>query len=346
MRNDDSDIDALLGAVVGNNGQIIEFPTPKERDAKPLMRELFGDPPKPTRRAPIEIPLTRELAAALAASEKREERAFIDPRTIPVRFSNLKHIARSPLHYLDAVQLDRDDTLAMRLGRGAHAMVLGMPVVKWDRPAKKGIGKAPRNGKVWDQFVAEHPDAEILNTTEWAQAEGMADAIRRHPIATDLLLASSVIREHQFEWSWLGRACTSRPDARSADGRIVTDFKTTQCAEPQKFIRDATWRAYNAQLVYYGLAVEHLTGRAPDDLFVCAVESKRPWPVTVLRLDDGARIQGEKLCRSWFERLLTCEASNHWPAYTDAIVDFSVPSEGDPGSEIGFDELEDEEAWA
>lgn len=351
MRSDDSDIDAMLGSVVGGNGPVIEFPPPKERAPKtspaPLMAEMFGSKPAPDRMADLGRALVSKLAES--APVVTAPRAPIDPRTIPVRFSNLKHIARSPLHYLDAVQLDRDDTLAMRLGRGAHAMVLGEPVVKWDRPAKKGEGKAPRHGKAWDDFVAAHPNTEILSASEWAQAEGMANAIRRHSTAADLLLGANVLREQTIEWEWLGRAWTSRPDARSSDGRIVTDFKTTQCAEPQKFQRDATWRAYNAQLAAYGLAVAYLNnGRAPDDLFVCAVESKRPWPVTVFRLDDGARLQGEKLCRLWMERLLSCEASNHWPSYTDAIVDFSVPSDGDPDAAIDLDQLEDEnsDAWA
>lgn len=256
----------------------------------------------------------------------------IDPRTIPVRFSNLRHIARSPLHYLDAVQEDREDTLAMRLGRGAHALVLGVPVVKW--PGKQ------RRGKTWAAFQAEHEGAEILNEGEWEQAANMADAIRRHPIASELLLADSVVREHAFEWTWLKRRCSSRPDARASDGRAVTDFKTTKNADPERFQRDAAFRAYNAQLAFYGLAVEHLTGRQPEDLYVVAVESKRPYPVTVLRLADSAREQGEKLCRVWMERLLVCEASNHWPAYTESIVDFTVPDDdGDPDNAIDWDDF-------
>jgi hypothetical protein len=340
MHNDDSDIDALLGAVVGGNGQIVEFPAPKERPAK---KQAIGKVLRPAATNLVER-LSAELADQLEASEA--ERAFIDPRSIAVRFSNLKHIARSPLHYFDAVQLDRDDTLAMRLGRGAHAMVLGLPVVKWNRPAKNGKGKAPRNGAEWEKFKADHPDAEILNAQEWAAAEGIANAIRRHPIAAPLLFDGTTIEE-TIEWEWLGRRCSSRPDARRGSA-VVVDLKTTQCAEPAKFSRDAMYRGYNAQLAFYGLAVQYLTGRAPDDLYVVAVESKRPYAITVLRIDDNARLQGEKLCRLWMERLLTCEASNHWPAYTDAIATFSVPSEGDPDAAIDLDELEDEnsEAWA
>lgn len=336
MANDDSDIDSMFGALFGpkGNGQVIEFPAPKERAAKPARAAKQGAEPRAPRPETLERieTISHELAETLKANQVAS--AFIDPRTVPVRFSNLKHIARSPLHYLDAVQIDRDDTLAMRLGRGAHAMVLGMPVVKW-------TGKT-RQGNKWEAFRAEHEAAgeEILNASEWAKSEGIANAIRRHPIAAPLLFEGAVLEE-TIEWEWLGRKCTSRPDSRRG-GTIVTDLKTTQCAEPAKFSRDAMYRGYNAQLAFYGLAAQHLTGRAPDDLYVVAVESKRPYAITVLRIDDHARLQGEKLCRLWMERLLTCEASNHWPAYTDAIATFSVPSEGDPDNAIELDELDEE----
>lgn len=320
MSADDSDIDALMTSVVGRTGEVVEFPASVEA------RERV----KKNRSAAAIKSLSGKLAAELGFNEA--ERRAVDPRTIPVRFSSLKHIARSPLHYWDAVQLDRDDTLAMRLGRGTHAMVLGEPVIRWD-------GKT-RNGKAWEAFKARHADKEILNRSEWAKSEGVANAIRRHPIAAPLLLEGTIL-EQTIEWEWLGRKCTSRPDSRRGSAMVV-DLKTTQCAEPEKFKRDATYRGYNAQLAFYGLAVEHATGVRPDDLYVVAIESKRPYAITVLRLDDEARLQGEKLCRLWFERLLTCEQSNHWPAYTDAIVTFSVPSEGNPDNAIDIDDLDEE----
>lgn len=316
IRADDADIDALMGAVVGNNGKVIEFPTPRATKTK-------------RNKAAIVESLSVELAAQLEASDVKP---LIDPRTVPVRFSNLKHMARSALHYLDAVQLGREDTLAMRLGRGAHAMVLGQPVEF--TPHRRGT-------KAWKACVKKFPaDTEILSAKEWAKAKGINDAIRRHPVASRLLFEGTII-EQTVEWEWLGRKCTSRPDAR-LPGVHVTDLKTTQCADPDRFRYDAINRGYHAQLAFYGLAEKYITGKEPDDLYAAAVESKRPYDVVVLRLTDEARQQGEKMCRAWFERLLTCEASNHWAGYTDAIVALDARGDGDPDSAIDIDDLPDD----
>ncbi|TXH41047.1 MAG: hypothetical protein E6Q97_38585 [Desulfurellales bacterium] len=324
MHDQDQDIDQLMQAVVG--GEVVQFPPSKSRakhtDAKPEQAK-----------AAAIAALTAELSLEL---EQNAAPVVVDPRTLAVRFSNLKHIAKSPLHYYDAVQTDRDDTLAMRLGRGAHAMVLGEPVIQY--PGR-------RAGAAWEAFKAEHADKEILNAKEWHIASSVNAAIRRHPDAQRLLLGSEVVREQQITWEWLGRRCTSRPDARAFNASFLCDLKTTQCADPEKFWRDAMWRGYHAQLAFYALAVRHATGVEPSDLFVMAVESKRPYAVTVLRLDDSARIAGEKMCRLWMERLLACEASNAWPAYTDAVVTVSaLDNDGDPDNAIDIDDTDP--VWA
>jgi hypothetical protein len=278
----------------------------------------------------VELELvSAELVAEIARNSD------IDPRTVPCRSSNLKHMARSPLHYYDAVQLGRDDTLAMRLGRGAHAIVLGEPVVLYP-------GKA-RRGKDYDRWRADQdPRAEILIRSEWDRAQGVGNAIRRHRDASRILFTDTVL-EQTIAWEWLGKKCTSRPDSRRPDGRVIADLKTTQDASPEKFKRDALHRCYDAQLSFYDQASEYETGRQADELYAVAVESKRPYAVTVLRLTDEVRERGRKMCRLWMEQLLVCEAANHWPSYVDHIVDLDVPADAGEltltidGEEFDFD---------
>lgn len=242
-----------------------------------------------------------------------------DPRSIPVRFSNLKQMAQSPAHYFQACQRDQDGpgTLAMKLGSGVHAMLFGQPWVAY--PGR-------RAGKEWDAFELEHAGSVILNEREAATAKATADAVRANPLAASLLLAPDVVVEKRLDWMRDGRACRGTPDA-VGDGFIV-DLKTTKCAEPVRFVKDATWRGYHAQVAFYAAALETL-GRQVTDLYIVAVESAAPHCVTVLRLDSSAWLAGNALVGSWWQRLRVCEESNEWPGYTDAMVRFGVEDNGD-----------------
>jgi hypothetical protein len=263
-----------------------------------------------------------DLSATLRDELAANQNATIDPRSVRVRFSALKQMGLSPAHYLHAVQYEMEQTLAMRLGSGAHAILFDQPVVLWDQPAKKGSGKAPRNGAAWDEFAAKHDGALILNAAEMAEARSMADAIRRHPIAAPLLLDGQTC-EQLIEWSFGDRACRSTPDARGPRGLV--DVKTTRCAEPGRFSRDGMFRSYHAQLAYYGEAIRRGLGEDAGPVHIVAVESKAPYVVQVFSVSDRQLEQGAKAWRLWFEQVLTCEAAGVWPGYSSTIVPFEAP---------------------
>jgi hypothetical protein len=269
--------------------------------------------------------LSEDLVDELAAS------SIVDPRTVPVRFSRLKNIARSALHYWDSVQSDNDPTIAMRFGSGVHAMVLGEPFIVW--PGKD------RRAKGYKEFAVEHADKAIMTRSEASIATALFSAITAHPLAGPLLFGEGAIMEQQIEWQWMGRDCTSRPDSRIGS-EVLIDLKTTQSAEPAKFERDAVYRGYHAQLAFYELAIEYSTGSRPKDSYIVAVESKRPYAITVLRLTDEARDHGLRLCRTWFERLRVCEESNVWPGYSESVCplglldgDINITIDGIPFNE-------------
>lgn len=328
LRNDDADIDALLGAVVGQNGQVAEFPVVPIVPIRAASKRVKAS----ASQAEVVEDLSGELAEQLVANEA--ERVVVDPRTVPVRFSRLRHMSASALHYWQAVQDDRPDTIAMRFGRGVHALVLGTPVIRWS-------GKT-RSGKAWEAFKAMHADKEILSTKEWDRAHGIYEAIKRHPLACDALFAGEAVLEEQIEWQFMGRACTSRPDSRAGTDRLV-DLKTTRCAEPRKFERDAMFRGYHGQMDFYRHAIRERYGAFPKESLVVAVEPVKPFAITVMRLTPSALQNGEKIWRSWFESLMVCEAANVWPAYTDALVDLDV-TDGDDvklvidGEEFSFED--------
>lgn len=279
----------------------------------------------PAALATISLALRDELAA-------NNRTLAVDTRTRPARFHNLKAMGQSPQHARASFGDGRFDSLALRLGAGLHAKLFGLPAIEW-------TGKV-RNGKVWDAFKAEHADKVILNRKEWARSDEMAEAIREHRLASRLLFGPSTVREQTIMWDQRGRSRRSTPDVRGP--HHVTELKTTRCAEPTRFQRDATFRCYHAQLADQAAAIAYETGRPVREAYIVAIESVKPYPITVFQLTERALEKGAALCSSWLDRLISCETTDIWPPYSTQVEAFDVP---DLDFEMAFEEPEDPD-WA
>lgn len=242
----------------------------------------------------------------------------------PVHFSNLKHIARSPAHYVASLSY-RKDTPAMAAGRLIHALALGGKFVVYD---------GERRGNAWKEFCSAHSGQEVYTTVEHARAMPVVDALWKHPLATELLRGET---EREVLWRGLnGRACSSRLDVLNPV-RVV-DLKTAHVAEPGQFSRAALRMGYHAQMAFYldaanwdRLDQSVSRGKEPpariDDAYIVAVETAPPYAVVTMKLTPRAIEEGRKLCRYWMERLLGCEAADHWPGYVESTIDLDVPDE-------------------
>lgn len=234
---------------------------------------------------------------------------------VPVRYSHLKMLALSPAHYLAAV---RRDSYAMERGRALHSLVLGgARVIPY--PGKT------RQGKEWTAFKAANDGAEILTATEYAKVQGMADSVKRHKVAMQLLEGQ---HEVEVNWSYLGRACQSHIDVIGGGGSMVTELKTTVSSEPDRFAWQARRLWYFGQLAFYMEAVQQAGLGTATDAYVVAVEAAEPYVVTCMRATERALELGRKCMRLWMERLLGCEAANDWPGYVQGIVDLDAPEDG------------------
>lgn len=264
---------------------------------------------------------------------------LVDPRTLPARVSHLKAAGVSGAHCLYAFQGDNSETLARRLGSGTHALLLGKPCALWEQPSQAWIkarekalaagresppmSLAPRSGGLWVAFQAKHPGAVILTRKEMDAAERMRDALVANGNAARLIHAADAIYEETIIWSQLGRARRSTPDIRcagGADGRsFVAEIKTTRCAAPFPFGRDAKKLGYHAQLADQAAAIQYHTGKAPRTAYIIAVESARPHVVQVYEVPDAILEQGAQLCNMWLERLQMYEATGLWSGYSPRV---------------------------
>lgn len=248
---------------------------------------------------------------------------MIDPRTVPMRFSNLKKFSLSAAHYRAALETN-DEATWLRKGSATHALVYGTPrvvVFESDDPEKKCV----RNGKRWEAFKAEHEGAIIVNRKEFDAAEAMASAVRTNPVVMQLGLLTSPgsIVEQQIDWEYGGRAARSTPDLFTR--HFGVDLKSTKFAKPDFFLRELVRQHYHVQGAFYRLAIAHRHGFTPREFYIIAVESKFPHPVVVYRVTPRLMAMGERMIVLWTEELRVCESSNEWPGYVSHVVEADVP---------------------
>lgn len=230
----------------------------------------------------------------------------------PVRFSHLKAIAQSPAHYRHRLSAESPSSAAQQLGTAVHAMLLGgAPVVPYD-----GV----RRGKEYDAFASKHAGATILTANDHVKAMDMHDAVVSDSMARWLL--DGAHKEHTFGWRIGDRECQGTPDAYSGD--YVVDIKTCASSDPRRFLWDARKYHYASQLSWYANGLRTAGHANPKDAFIIAVESAPPHCVVVYRLTERMMDVAERTWRSWWERLMVCEASQSWPGYAQTVVDFDA----------------------
>jgi len=245
----------------------------------------------------------------------------------PVHFTRLKKMSLSPLHYFAT---EEEDNISLRQGRAVHSILLGGdPVIYYEKR---------RYGKEWDVFETEHPGHVILSTSEYEHALRMVEAVRSNEHAMALFGDPAAEHEVTIKWDIAGRQCEGRVD--TILGRKLVELKSTKLAKPSFFVGEALRRAYHAQLSFYRNGA-HRAGRVlSTDHYIVAAESKTPYPVVVYKVTDRALEAGEKLWRTWWERLMVCEASDYWPGYAENIVELDVPEEDFMfADEVGVEEV-------
>lgn len=273
--------------------------------------------------------LSVELLDELATNSRRK---VVDPRDVPCRFSTLKQFALSPLHYWYSAQSEYEETLSMRLGSGAHAILFGQPVVTFTG--------AVRRGKAWDEFKAANSNTTILNQNERRQADAIAAAINGNALARAVLFDDTKL-EQRIDWNWDGRAFRSTPDALGV--HHLVDLKCLKSAEPERVMWQSRSMHYNAQAALYRRAVLEKFGRKVRDCYLVVVESKAPYPVSVLRFTERALDMGDRSCMAWNERRRLHEDSNTYPGYVQSVVDLDLPDSDDIDS-LGLTFADEEDA--
>jgi hypothetical protein len=261
-----------------------------------------------------------------------------------VHFGQLKKLALSPRQYLYAVNHDVVATRAMLIGTIVHFLLLGPR-----QGAKRLVQfKGPRRqGKAWEAFEAENDDAEIATATEWSEAEAIADAVRKDPVARMRLDGARC--EVPLTWEENGFRCSTSGVDILTTRCALGDLKVTTSTFPAAWERHAFKMLYPQQLAFYrrGAAANKID--LSGGLFCLGVESKPPHEVVDLSLSEDMIDFADRSITVWLEKLRVLIDScpeptslSDWPGYAQSPVSWELPAwmqgEGED------DESDDEEA--
>ncbi|MFF9639423.1 PD-(D/E)XK nuclease-like domain-containing protein [Streptomyces bacillaris] len=212
-------------------------------------------------------------------------------------------------------------------GNAAHRLVLG------DGPDLVAI-----DADDWRTKAARQERDEVtaggglaLLVAEYDQVQHMADAIRRHPVASVLFAPGSGRPEVSVVWeddrSGVRRRARFDWLPNPGSGRlIIPDYKTCRSAEPSALRRAMDEYGYHQQADWYRAAARAVDLGGEDTAFVFVCQEKTaPYLITVFEPDMSAlRIAARKNRRA-ITTFAKCTESGYWPGYSDGIEYLSLP---------------------
>lgn len=226
-----------------------------------------------------------------------------------VNFSTLKHMARSPRHYLHVLKNGVPETASM--GRGTAAHIAALEPERFALEYAIFTGKR-RAGKAWDEFLASATaeGKKVLKESQLEEALEIRDAVRGDAAASACL--SNGHAEVAVVWrdEETGILCKGRVDFLRNDN-VVSDLKIAADIAPFEFGKACARLQHHVQAAMYVDALEQVTKRRHESRIV-AVEAKRPHDVIVYTLGEDVLGPGRDAYRAMLRQLAECRANDEW----------------------------------
>lgn len=240
--------------------------------------------------------------------------------------SELVHFARSPAHYkAPRKPWTEGQKRKLDIGSALHCAVLQpdryslrYEVLPAEMTFQTKAGKAFR-------AEAEAENKTVLKWSDHQNIQGMADAIRHHPGAGQLVKAAGPVEEPVF-WKdpKFGFEWKCKPDKVTANA-IIVDLKTTDDARLSVFERTAWNLKYHWQAFIYLWGRSEATGITHSDFAFIVVERNMPHGVMVYFVPKGIIMQAAHEIDPLRRQYAKCLETDTWPCYPSAPVYLSLP---------------------
>lgn len=127
--------------------------------------------------------------------------------------------------------------------------------------------------------------------------------------------------EASIRWQEGNSWCRARLDLLSEVFNVILDYKTTENAEPEAFIRQIGRMDYDLQAEFYvrGINAQEAGYKEPVFVFL-AQEISPPYSCSLVSLANSYRAIGQKKVEKALALWEECMTTNCWPAYSARVA--------------------------
>ena len=245
--------------------------------------------------------------------------------------SHVKHILRSPAHYLAAKNKRFAPTISMQIGSALHCLILeGQDQFDTDYVLKPdGLSMTTKAGKEWKEQNSKKTALSKTDTyASWDAVHGMAESLRTldwfNPAQTDYRKFNEV----SLYWDADGLDCKCRLDRLilGESSATILDLKTTDSINYNDFLKKVIGSmSYMFQVSWYIEGVEAVY-KVPASFVFIGVERTPPYSMAVFEIGTSMYAEGMRQTHAARNILANCLKENRWPAPPVQTYTLELPS--------------------
>lgn len=230
--------------------------------------------------------------------------------------SQLWRLKESPEKFKYAEEHPEEPTPALIFGQMVHKLVLEPDTFDDEFAVMPEVDRRTKEGKaIWSKFASGNGDKMLVRQADYETALAMKNALLQNDLVAKLLSG-----KHEVPLFWTdeltGEKCKVRLDCFTplSSGAIVIDYKSTNDASTESFMRSAVNYGYDFQAAMYSEGVKKVTGKDAVFYFI-AQEKEPPYAFNVLAADDRFVKRGYDTFRELLGIYHECKVSGNWYGY-------------------------------
>lgn len=182
---------------------------------------------------------------------------------------------------------------------------------------------------VINEFLLEstgiEPKEILLSNSELNQIVAMARTIRNDKKANKALSQEG---ESELSLFWqdedTGVWLKCRPDFMPYDCINFFDYKTSDTADPRKFLSSFINYGYHIQAAMYEMGIKAVTGCNIENFYFIVQEKEAPYITQLFNPEKTYMLYGQKAVHNGIQKYLECKEKGIWESYSDKVIELRI----------------------